>query len=56
MRVGRENGIVEAAGAAMVHLIGADLGEIEAEVAGIGEPQYRARQIYAGIYKRSYNS
>jgi 23S rRNA (adenine2503-C2)-methyltransferase len=56
MRVGRENGIVETAGAAMVHLIGANLGEIEAAVAGIGEPRYRARQIYAGIYKRAYGS
>ena len=40
----------------MVHLIGATLGEIEEAVAGIGEPQYRARQIYAGIYRRSYGS
>ena len=40
----------------MVNLIGANLEEIEAAVAGIGEPRYRARQIYAGIYKRCYSS
>ena len=39
-----------------VSLVGADLAEIEAAVGGVGEPRYRARQIYAGIYKRFYNS
>jgi 23S rRNA (adenine2503-C2)-methyltransferase len=37
-------------------LIGANLEEIEAAVAGLSEPRYRARQIYAGIYKRLYRS
>ena len=40
----------------MVNLVGANLGEIEAAVAGLGEPPYRARQVYAGIYKRLYIS
>jgi len=38
------------------NLIGADLEEIAAAVAGVGGPRYRARQIYAGIYKRCYDS
>ena len=41
---------------AIVNLTGANLGEIEAAVAGIGEPCYRARQIYAGIYRHCYSS
>lgn len=40
----------------MRNLIGANLEEIEAAVTGIGEPRYRARQIYGGIYKRFYGS
>jgi 23S rRNA (adenine2503-C2)-methyltransferase len=37
---------------AAVNLVGADLREIEAMVKGLGEPAYRARQIFAGIYRR----
>src|SRR5512139_1980365 len=39
-----------------LNLIGADLEEIAAAVDDIGAPRYRARQIYAGIYKRFYGS
>ncbi len=56
MRIWRENGIVEAAGIMTANLIGANLEEIEAAVTGLGEPRYRARQIYAGIYRRCCNS
>jgi 23S rRNA (adenine2503-C2)-methyltransferase len=38
------------------NLIGASLQEIEAAVAGLNEPKYRARQIYAGIYRRLIRS
>jgi 23S rRNA (adenine2503-C2)-methyltransferase len=41
---------------AIANLIGSNLEEIEAAVAGLNEPRYRARQIYAGIYKRLFNS
>jgi 23S rRNA (adenine2503-C2)-methyltransferase len=34
------------------NLLGASLLELEDLVAGIGEPRYRARQIYTGIYRR----
>ena len=34
------------------NLLGAGLNEIEALVAGLNEPRYRARQIFSGIYKR----
>jgi 23S rRNA (adenine2503-C2)-methyltransferase len=34
------------------NLIGAGLDEIEAALAAIGEPRYRARQVFAGIYRR----
>ncbi len=40
----------------LVNLLGATLQEIEAQVAGIGAPRYRARQIYAGIYRRRIRS
>lgn len=35
----------------MIDLIGANLEEIEAALVGMGQPRYRARQIYAGIYR-----
>lgn len=35
------------------NLVGADLQEIEAAVAGMQEPPFRARQVYTGIYRRS---
>jgi 23S rRNA (adenine2503-C2)-methyltransferase len=38
------------------NLIGANLSEIEAALAGLNEPKYRARQIYAGIYRRFVRS
>jgi 23S rRNA (adenine2503-C2)-methyltransferase len=38
--------------ASLHNLVGADLKEIEAEMAGMGEAPFRARQIYAGIYRR----
>jgi 23S rRNA (adenine2503-C2)-methyltransferase len=38
------------------NLIGANLEEIEAAVADLDEPKYRARQIYAGIYRRLVRS
>jgi 23S rRNA (adenine2503-C2)-methyltransferase len=41
---------------AITNLIGANLEEIEAAVAELNEPRYRARQIYAGIYKRLFDS
>lgn len=34
------------------NLVGATIGEIESAVAAMNEPGYRARQIYAGIYRR----
>jgi 23S rRNA (adenine2503-C2)-methyltransferase len=39
-----------------INLIGSNLEEIEAAVAGLNEPKYRARQIYAGIYQRFVRS
>ncbi len=39
-----------------VNLVGATLEEMEAAMDGAGEPRYRARQIYAGIYRRCYAS
>jgi 23S rRNA (adenine2503-C2)-methyltransferase len=41
---------------AITNLVGANLEEIEAALSGMGEPRYRARQIYAGIYRRLYRS
>jgi 23S rRNA (adenine2503-C2)-methyltransferase len=41
---------------AIADLIGANLEEIEAAVSELNEPRYRARQIYAGIYKRLFSS
>lgn len=41
---------------AITNLIGADLGEIEGAVSALGEPRYRACQIYAGIYRHLYRS
>jgi 23S rRNA (adenine2503-C2)-methyltransferase len=38
------------------NLVGASLEEIAAILAGLGEPSYRARQIYAGIYRRRLTS
>jgi 23S rRNA (adenine2503-C2)-methyltransferase len=38
------------------NLIGMNLDGIEAEIAGLNEPKYRALQIYAGIYRRSLHS
>ncbi len=40
----------------MRNLIGASLEEIETALAGLGEPRYRARQVYAGIYGHLYSS
>ncbi len=38
------------------NLVGASLEEIEAALAGMNEPRYRARQVYAGIYRHLYRS
>ncbi len=38
------------------NLVGSDLKEIEAALVGMGEAPYRARQIYAGIYRRCNRS
>jgi 23S rRNA (adenine2503-C2)-methyltransferase len=38
------------------NLVGASLEEIETAIRGMNEPRYRARQIYAGIYRRRWNS
>jgi 23S rRNA (adenine2503-C2)-methyltransferase len=37
---------------ARVNLVGAALEEIEAALNELGEPSYRARQVYAGVYRR----
>ncbi|NWG12326.1 MAG: hypothetical protein HXY20_02190, partial [Acidobacteria bacterium] len=42
--------------AAVRNLVGASLEEIEEVSADLGEPRYRARQIYAGIYRLRYRS
>jgi 23S rRNA (adenine2503-C2)-methyltransferase len=39
-----------------VNLVGASLQEIEAAVSNLNQPRYRARQIYAGIYRRLLHS
>ncbi len=39
-----------------VNLVGASLEDIEAAIAEMKEPGYRARQIYAGIYQRLLSS
>ena len=36
----------------MVNIVGMTSAEIEAAMADFGEPRYRARQIYAGVYRR----
>jgi len=36
----------------MINLVGMASGEIEEAIAELGEPRYRARQIYAGVYGR----
>lgn len=41
---------------ALINLMGRSLEEIEAAISGLNEPKYRARQIYAGIYRRLLNS
>jgi 23S rRNA (adenine2503-C2)-methyltransferase len=41
---------------AITNLVGANLEEIEAALTGMSEPGYRARQIYAGIYRHLYRS
>jgi 23S rRNA (adenine2503-C2)-methyltransferase len=40
----------------VVNLVGASLEEIEIAVAGLNEPVYRARQVYAGIYRNLLSS
>jgi 23S rRNA (adenine2503-C2)-methyltransferase len=35
-----------------INLVGASLDEIDALAAELGEPRFRARQIYAGLYRR----
>jgi 23S rRNA (adenine2503-C2)-methyltransferase len=40
----------------MTNLVGASLQEIEEAVEGLGQPRYRARQIYAGVYRRRCHS
>jgi 23S rRNA (adenine2503-C2)-methyltransferase len=40
----------------MVSLVGASLRDIETAILAMGEPAYRARQIYAGIYRRLLRS
>ena len=40
----------------MTNLVGANLQEIEAAITALNEPTYRARQIYAGIYRRLLRS
>lgn len=39
-----------------MNLVGASLEEINAALAGMNEPRYRCRQIYAGIYRRQLHS
>ncbi len=41
---------------AITNLIGANLEDIETALAGMNEPRYRARQIYAGIYRGLFRS
>jgi 23S rRNA (adenine2503-C2)-methyltransferase len=40
----------------MMNLVGANLQEIEDAITALNEPRYRARQIYAGIYRRLLRS
>jgi 23S rRNA (adenine2503-C2)-methyltransferase len=42
--------------AEMMNLVGASLQEIETVVTSIGEPKYRASQIYTGIYRHFYRT
>ncbi|MBN1571081.1 MAG: 23S rRNA (adenine(2503)-C(2))-methyltransferase RlmN [Acidobacteria bacterium] len=41
---------------AITSLVGANLEEIGEAIAGLNEPKYRSRQVYAGIYKHLYHS
>jgi 23S rRNA (adenine2503-C2)-methyltransferase len=41
---------------ARANLVGMNLEEIEAAIADMNEPRYRARQIYSGIYRRLWQS
>jgi 23S rRNA (adenine2503-C2)-methyltransferase len=43
---------VQVASNEKINLVGASLEEIEALAAELGEPRFRARQIYAGLYRR----
>jgi 23S rRNA (adenine2503-C2)-methyltransferase len=47
--------LLEQTSVGTMNLVGANLAEIETAIASAGEPRYRARQIYAGIYKHFYN-
>jgi 23S rRNA (adenine2503-C2)-methyltransferase len=40
----------------LANLIGSNLEEIEVAAADLSEPQYRARQIYSGIYRNRFQS
>jgi 23S rRNA (adenine2503-C2)-methyltransferase len=40
----------------IANLVGASLEEIEAAISALNQPRYRARQIYAGIYRRLLHS
>ncbi|HSW39059.1 MAG TPA: 23S rRNA (adenine(2503)-C(2))-methyltransferase RlmN [Acidobacteriota bacterium] len=40
----------------IINIFGANREEIEAAATGLGEPRYRARQIYSGIYRHQYRS
>jgi 23S rRNA (adenine2503-C2)-methyltransferase len=39
-----------------INLLGASLEELEGHLSGLNEPPYRARQIFAGIYRRRWRS
>jgi len=53
---GRHSGTFEEMGNEMKNLVGASLEEIETLLTGLGEPPYRAQQIFAGIYRRRARS
>lgn len=40
----------------LINLLGASLEELEAHLSGLKEPPYRARQIFAGIYRNRWRS
>ncbi|NLT67365.1 MAG: 23S rRNA (adenine(2503)-C(2))-methyltransferase RlmN [Acidobacteria bacterium] len=48
--------MIHFAAMALVNLMGRSLEEIEEAISGLNEPKYRARQIYAGIYRRLLHS